>query len=77
MKDKRLIISWPLFAFTFFIYFYIYKKNPLDKMYDFGLINIVLLLFVIIINYILKEKYTRHMVTIILFLIFIGIYFLI
>lgn len=77
MKDKRLIISWPVFILIILLYFYIYRRNPLDNEFDFGLINIILLILVLVINSLTKHEFIRHIVTIIFVLIFIGIYFLI
>lgn len=77
MKDKRLLISWPLAVITTVSYIYIYRSNPLDNEIDFGLINLLALLLVIIVSFLLKGEFKRHIAIIILLLIFIGIYFLI
>jgi len=59
-----------------FVYLY-YRSNPLDNEIDFGLINLLALLLVIIVSFLLKGEFKRHIAIIILLLIFIGIYFLI
>lgn len=34
MKDKRLILSWPILILTGILSLYFYVGNPLDKEFD-------------------------------------------
>jgi len=78
MKDKRFILSWPILILTGILYLYSYVGNPLDKEFDSGLIAMLLALSGVIILSLFKTRiFYKQIIGIIIFLIFIGIYFLI
>ena len=79
MKDKRFILSWPILILTGILYLYSYVGNPLDKEFDSGLIAMLLALSGVIILSLFKTRkyFIKQIIGIIIFLIFIGIYFLI
>ncbi len=78
MKDKRLIISWPILILTGISYLYIYVRNPLGKEFDSGLIAMIVAWCALIISFLfVKKEFIRQITAITLLLIFIGIYFLV
>jgi membrane protease YdiL (CAAX protease family) len=78
MKDKRLILSWPILILTGILSLYFYVGNPLDKEFDSGLIAMLLSLSNLIILFLFKKRnyFIKQIIGIILLLVFIGIYFL-
>ncbi len=78
MKDKRLIISVPILILVGILYLYIYVGDPLEKEFDKGLMAVILAVCFLITNLCSsKQEFIRQVISIILVLIFIGIYFLI
>ncbi|RNC64923.1 hypothetical protein D7D25_09950 [Proteiniphilum sp. X52] len=79
MKDKRILITFPLLIIIGILYLYFYVENPLEKVFDSGSIAMILVLSGIIVFLLYRKRsyFTKQIIGIILLLIFICIYFLI
>lgn len=61
MKDKRLILSWPILILTGILYLYFYVGNPLDKEFDSGLIAMLLALSNLIILFLFLKSASKKL----------------
>lgn len=76
MKDKRLIITYPLLILAGIFSLYVYIKNPHQKEFDKSSMAMILATCGLIISLLFKREFTRQIIIIIILAIYTSAYFL-